>query len=315
MTYSFRFRCVLNDYARIAVSEARLVLREDGAVIVYISNEGDGPGPLTEADVLTIRGRGYDSLPSAREGCVEWVRNVNVGFAGAGIGADFSLREPFEESPVEPREVVNEQGERHMADDGEPIVYRTEPKPIFSRALPVGRRKGVHGSRLLEEIDFVAGRQVDFGAGLRIAYDLYSAAQGLTQPDAQLVMYVSAIEALIERPTRGSRAVDLIESLRAMTKASNLDGSERNSILSQMRDLRYKSIKATGRGLTRQLALSFEGQTSEQLFARSYDVRSLIVHGSEDRPPVEEVAGLASRLDLMVGRLIATVAVGREYHG
>ena len=136
----------------------------------------------------------------------------------------------------------------------------------------------------------------------RVAIDLFNAAFFETAADTRLLMYVMAIEALLELAPRPAESVALVEEFLGMVERSSLVQAERDSLSGPLRWLRRESIRSAGRGLVRERlgAATYDMRSADQFFVYCYELRSRIVHGGDIRKARDEAAAAAAQLELFV---------------
>lgn len=154
---------------------------------------------------------------------------------------------------------------------------------------------------------------VDYVASPReqVAYDMFAASFFLPSPDACFVTLMMAVEALIEQPSRSERAQQLVADLIERTKQAGLDDEETRSLVGAMGWLRRESIGQGGRRLARRLEpRTYGGEDPVQFFNRCYGIRSDLVHGSENRPPIQDVNARGAHLQAFVASPVERTALG-----
>ena len=142
----------------------------------------------------------------------------------------------------------------------------------------------------------------------RTAFDLFTAAQSIERSlDARFAMLFAAIESLLEPVECPKAVMDHIDTLMALTKSTDLDSFERDSILNAMHFMKQKSIRRNGRELvTKTLpGREYGGIPPEAYFLECYDMRNRLLHGAQPYPTREEVGKLVGGLTQMVGDLIS----------
>lgn len=326
MTWSFRLRFLLSDRQRITADrpdhEVVLQHAEVALVLRSLGRRDDGGGPsISESDELTLVGSGYASDEEATEAAATWQRQLTTALAANYIGANLGARSTQATLFTRHGQAWARQHFGIPADDPRPIVgdrlgvnvYETDTRPIFatSTARPIV-------TYLVERLDaaldaltaagYVASRQEQF------AYDMFAASFFLPSPDARFVTLVMAVEALIEQPPRSEQAQQLVADLIEETKQAGLAAEETQSLIGTMEWLKRESIGQGGRRLARRLApRTYGGANPVAFFNRCYEIRSALVHGSENRPSVHEVNIRAAQLENFVADLLSGPLLDRPW--
>jgi hypothetical protein len=140
-----------------------------------------------------------------------------------------------------------------------------------------------------------------------LAFDLYSASTFQPSADARFVMLVMAVETLLDPKPRPESSLAHVEHLIGLTEAADLPDSERASLLSSLKWLRFQSIGQAGKTLAATLGeRTYLDMTPPKFFAHCYDLRSRLVHGAALRPERREVDVAAAHLELFVSHVLSS---------
>lgn len=121
-----------------------------------------------------------------------------------------------------------------------------------------------------------------------LAFEMYSSSFFDASLRSRFVTLVTAVEALLERRERCTTVDRLVEQFKDSVQMSSIDEPTKTSIIGGLENLKRESITQAGRLLADRLIPdeTFDGQSSADLFAYCYSVRSQILHSGK----VEEVS-------------------------
>jgi hypothetical protein len=115
------------------------------------------------------------------------------------------------------------------------------------------------------------------------AIEIYNSSNYLNvvNQSARFILYMSAIEALIEQKKVSKRLESSLSSYINRIKHLIIDNEEKTSIIGSLNRLKKMSIKRSGKILVRALISSdkkYNGFSPEDFFSKAYDLRSNFVH-------------------------------------
>ena len=142
-----------------------------------------------------------------------------------------------------------------------------------------------------------------------VASEIYVSSFFDVSAHSRFITLVTAVEAILEQPKLSGEAVALVEEFKAKTQQSRIVKSEMDSIIGRLERLRYQSIKQSGRMLADHFIPSelFNGQSSADFFARSYDLRSQILHHGKITDEKVNIRDLANVMETFVAHLLIAV--------
>lgn len=317
--FSFRVRLSLLGGRQLPVTEPAYVL-ETGDTQVVLRSALPADAPLNEASIAAIRGSGYPTEHEAGSAGQHWRGVLERAFAATGIAADFgdrSLSSPsLGKALTEPFEA--EWGRLLLPDLPRMMVFPTHPEPVF---MGMSARGSVRGplEPLVAALTVARQTGVPVTPRERTAYTYYSAAVGETPTEAQFVLLMMALEALIDQHARAQDAVDFVDELISQARQSALDEATKQSLLGQLSRMGVQSIGEAGRELAATLGdRQYLEMPATRFFTRCYTLRSRLVHLDAPGPERREVETLLHPLRQFVGDLIAgpeCVAVVQRVQG
>src|SRR5690349_1973064 len=117
---------------------------------------------------------------------------------------------------------------------------------------------------------------------LYLAYSTFHTALGSKNPEIKYVMFVTAIEALIDAGHKSEPILKAIAALRQYVKQSEQFADVQNQLDTLLREDKKESITQLGMQLASQLKDTYSGKEPADYFKTVYTVRSRIVHGVHD---------------------------------
>lgn len=139
-----------------------------------------------------------------------------------------------------------------------------------------------------------------------IASEIYASSFFDVSAHSRFITLVTAVEALLEPIKHSGEVEALVEEFIAKTQQSTVDKLTRKSIIGSLNRIRYQSIRQAGRTLADRFIPSelFNGQSSAAFFARSYDLRSQILHHGTITDEKLNIRNLANIMETFVGHLL-----------
>lgn len=306
--WSFRFRFRLGNRVRIVSTSAEL-----RPPCTTIDPHGINLRPwlpdtatIGTTHDLVLRGDGYPSKVAAQEASRRWRSVLQVAFATAQIGADFGRR-VLDNSDSSPglEQLTAQMGQRYIRDRLGPIVFATEPRPIF-RDLSATGVAGRFEDHVLGALAVAAAQQVEADEKTRLAYDLFGASFSVDEPDARLMLLMMAVETLIDPKPRAGAVIGHVQRLIAITAQAEISAQEKDSITKSLGWLLRQSIGQAGRDLAATLGdRRYLDKSATKFFTDCYSVRSALAHGHLDRPHPTDVDRYAAHLEVFVSDLLA----------
>lgn len=282
------------------------ILSEDGPTKVQLEKALVLNDPKVAS--LILRGTGYSSSDEAHSAGRLWRQFLAMTLADGGVGVDLDpLPFPSHGNNARPR------------DPAAPGLY-VHPGGLHAHAI-----FGGHAARPMERVisDLATVREaVPKGfpnrPDLELAFRMVNLSWMLSNVDAQYILLVTAIEALIPdtRPVKTDAGIiAALDELAAYVKsADRFSGSTRQKLLSILADDKRQSVTEIGVNLARRIGhRTYDGLKPEEYFRRAYGIRSSLVHGGlkKDVPIDREMmAGDMQVLRRFVADLLA-VETGR----
>lgn len=269
---------------------------------------------VRDARNLVVVGRGYQSEEEARTQAAVWRDALEASFARLVVGADFGDRSPkgtYTDAGL--RWLEQQHARRVLNDEHGTMVYRSDPQPLFA-SMSTEYFVGKSSDLLIEAL----ADAVDAGASpspqQRLAYDLFSLSFFQTSGDARFITLMMAVETLLEPQPRSERPRAHVDELIRLTRASELEQPDIDSLVGSLRSLRDESIAAAGKRLASSLGdrrFMDGAEDPVTFFSRCYSLRSRLIHGAVPRPTRDEVDHRAASLEQFVGKLLSTQLTGQ----
>lgn len=258
---------------------------------------------------LRLIGLGYDSEEETRSAGERWAFVLRRALAGSWIGADFgeSGRKgglaPWLAKEVASDHAASGHGELKVNPLTEGLfIYRGSVVAAYFGMFAEGQvAASLEGLR-----DWAAAVDDTPDEKLKTAFELYTAAAGVeSEPSARLVLLTAAVEALATREPRAVPWPEAMNELQRVAAGLPFETADADRVRSALKDLRRESITQAGMRCVEGVDIGefSDGTSSPEIFKRAYRLRSKLLHGTPvDRP---EVSSIATKLHLLVGRLIA----------
>lgn len=289
-------------------NEATQTLDETDNRLVILRAEHSTEG-FTDADWFMLEGQGFASSDEAYAAGRRWRQLLSVAFAHAGFVV-------LLDSVV----LETQDGERERSLDAPGLRVVPQPENLGGLAarlrLAGGRMRGkvTRPLELFMLVDLPAAYEsVSDGLAPRVelAYTTFHAASAVDSSDVKYILFVTAIEALIDDDV--SKSEDIVQGLNLLRKHIKDDDAFAN-VRGDLRNLLKEDESESISQLGQQLASKLEGQYGEKnsadFFKQVYSARSGLVHGaleftgSRRRPTAEEIAQTLPELQRFVVDLI-----------
>lgn len=308
--FSFRYKVRLSWGSRLPFDEPEWSFPKSshGLRLVAVT-EGR---TLRESEWIVLRGDNYETEDAAAAAGVEVRQVVQRAFALLRLGADFGdhYRGGLRLADSFKKELEEKVGGPVLTDHPGLTTFPSQPRPHFfgfsarARADPpyseVERALTHPGARTpLSEMD-------------NLAHQLFGASFFVDEsPEARLLLLMASVESLLEFRPRSDGTQRLIRKWRDEAMASEIDVTERDSIIGQLGFMTQESIgQAAQRMVTAALAgRSYDDRAPAEFLRRVYDLRSRIAHPSAKPPDRQEVIIAIPQLQAMVGDLLAGLSM------
>jgi hypothetical protein len=292
--YSFRLHFRLPQQLAVGCAKSQWTLPPLGTNAELSLRSLKPDVPIEESKDLIVRGEGCASHITAME-AGETARNcLTLAFARTRIGADFGNRAA--------QGVILPAGLKMLEEQtGQRVLNDVHGLKAFESGSNTKFAAFSTDAIVVKNIDSIveALRLAEKDAGLvsethRLAYDLFSASFFQPSPDSRFLMLMMAIETLIDLSPRSEAVANHVRSLIHLTSESP-----------QLPRNDKAAIGQAGRGLVSSLGgINYQGDTPKELFTKSYDLRSKLVHGNKPRPTRGEVDNIAARVETLVADLL-----------
>jgi hypothetical protein len=306
MTYSFRngFRTAKDRRLFERVPEFELCRSEPGSTIsVLPANAALGSATLPDTTIYILQGCGYSGLPDALAAALVWRQHLVVACAGNGLPIDIGSLNEDKLEPHQfptwsiPDEILTRAGlhrdDRVLVDRIGLMIYeaQTETKFIFPDWPESVAACSL--DRINESISTIRQNPAHlqpWSEQLSLAYRLVHASLMANDPEARLILMVTAIEAVLpDRKNRSSEIIGLLDSMIAdVRKHPGIGDEVKTNVVSLLHEDKNESISRLGRQLAAKLPNEYDGQSGEQYFRHVYGLRSRLVHGHLDRLSADE---------------------------
>jgi len=309
--HKFRLVFSLVESTYIDTDDISINLRSDaGSCAVTSYNEKK----INESSKLIVGGTGFNSVHEAyskgqtimnilRLYSVVQRTGVNLGnnMVNGGI-SDYFKDTIYKETGIV---ALNEINGLMACEDAEHIKVAS-----VSLGNDIILYKSLDGFKKIIESNY--DKTLDFSDKLVNAIDFYNLAMFITTPRLKFLLFVIAIEALIEKKRRTSVEIEHVAALIKLTKDNlALSIPERSSMLGSLKDLKNQSISQSGRELVENILGEkiYSSKPASQFLTQCYSLRSSLVHnGTWD----EKNNALAYELERMVVDLL--IAKVKEEH-
>ena len=233
---------------------------------------------FTDTDSLVVRGVGYGSSDEAYNAGRLWRQYLAMAFGKGHVGADLDPL-PYPGRGVRDR----------PADSAAPglVVYPATDFRFESLARAEVLRPIEHFLTDLARVREWAPEGFSERPDLELALRMFHISLMVSNVDAQYILLVSAVEALIpdERPLKAdAKFVTAMNELTEIVREPNrFDGDVRDKILNAFKSAKHESIGALGAAIARKcIGTTYDGLQPDVYFRRVYGLRSSLVHGGLD---------------------------------
>ena len=313
-TIRIRFRIASSD--RIGFDETEVAFTPNAGPQVILKS-GEKDKPIRQSDWLILCSGGWGSREAADAAAEPLKDALRTALACHDMGADLGGRSPqgrFTPAGLKWLE-AQKTGRLTLNDIHGHMVFPTEPRPAFARMGPASLSRIVQNDCWKKTFLFALESRVALSDSERTAFDLFSGAQAARDlADARFILLFAAIETLLEKTPHPQAVVDHVDRLIALTRATDLDKADKDSLLGSLNWLYSYSIRRSGRCFVRERLADrrYQDRPAEDVFEACYDLRNSLLHGRQPFPTREEVCALAGPLDQMVSHLLAGPILGSD---
>lgn len=296
-TYGFRIRFLLSKGQCINCDSGSLDLNlpKSGASITI---RAVGAKSISDTDNIAIVGIGFTTKAQATECGEKLKRAVLLVGASLRIGIDPGK----DQSRGGLGKVVRDMG-RHkglnIINDIHGLCVYDEDLPVSFCSVKGDVIMGTQADRFAQELTSTYFRNPMLSDKQVLSLELYNSSHFESSLRARFLSLVTAVEALVSRPTVSDDVVMHLDKLMDITSRSTLDEKQKYSINNGLGNIKQESISKACRSLVNQLL----GNESEDQFKRAYKVRAKILHTGLE-PSGVALRSLVPQLDELVSKLI-----------
>jgi hypothetical protein len=295
-TFDFRIRFALPPDYSIGFKDASVIVFEAPSGETIRLKAGRQDQPIQKHRVAALIGGPYPSADAARGAAEQTKRALTIWAVTSKVGIDFG------DGHV--RSAITDQGKRICEDSlGRPIrndihgidIYESNPGLLFvSIEAKAHLRKG--GEAFLNTFRSALDSTEPIEERLQLAMELYCSSFFDVTPRSRFLTLVTALEALLEKPSRSKLAVQLVEALQAKVAASAISTEEKDSIRGSLERLKNESIGRAGKAMAQALLgkQEYGGVEAPAFFTFCYNLRSQIVHQGRPDDPATDVLSAAN---------------------
>lgn len=262
-------------------------------------------GPLRDARYLVLLAKGFDTEARART-FGDRVRHALLNASVVTkIGVDVGEDKATSRAAPRVKDAILEKHGVSLLDNVHGLMlYPDTPTPRVLSAEGTGT---VHVSpdTFLGALAQAFDDEVAVPKELEVPIELYCASCMEPSPVAQLILAVSAIEAVLgdesERPSRPSVELELLALARQTVEQAKADRNSRNAVLGSLDKLGKAGVRRAGRKFVN-THLPGEGATCIEV----YDYRGRIAHRHK-RPDRAQAAAMAHTAQRLASELIASL--------
>lgn len=239
----------------------------------------DAPS-ISDARELVLSSRGFDTEAAATQGAIHAKGAVLWAAAKLGIGIDVGRDTPIGVATQYYKDQFAAAHGKVLLNDVHGItVYNDSIGSVFG-SMSANPSFGKSGDAFATTIAEAVNKNILLSAKEFIAFELYSHAQFERAQRTRLVLYVAAIESLLETNPRETKALAHVNHVIALTAAADIEPNEKRALLTSLEWLRSKSIGHSARALIRELVDEdiYGGKKAAAFFTDCYRMRSRIVH-------------------------------------
>src|SRR5258708_2705228 len=164
------------------------------------------------------------------------------------------------------------------------MTYPSDPKPIFVAWDNWNASRGIDLGDFEKEFSAMIDQGYRLTERDQIAFSLFNTSFFQPIPDSRFLLLMTSIEVLIDPQPKSREAIEKVDDFIDQVNSSALDKTEKQSLVGSLRWLRDESINQAGKRLAEERlgGKIYEGKAAKKFFTEVYDIRSRLVHGSED---------------------------------
>jgi Apea-like HEPN len=307
-TYAFRIRVNRSPSVTFNSALTRIDFPADqaGIALSLRASSPDRDKSIHDADRWVLIGEGYSSENAAWDAGRLFQDAFILALAKAKVGIDIGVQGPKSGLTKQGEELFSAQyGRRTLSDYHGLAVYQLEPAPQFltlNATGVVGRNLSVFEQYFSNFIT----QPPQLGDRERIALHLFHASF-FQPPDTRFLLLIMTIEALIvPAQAKSAAAVTYVEHFIATINASELEQSEKASLVGSLRHLKNQSISQSGKRLAKATlgTKTYQGKTPDKFFEQAYDIRSTLVHGTASKTTFDAISNIVGDLEGFVCDLL-----------
>lgn len=219
-------------------------------------------------------------------------RGIDVGKEKTLTGAGQVLKDEFKKRGYQLIDDVH--GLSIYRDDIETKVITAHPPSILVAFSP---------DRFLTEIERAYELSPHLTQKAKIAFDLHNSSYFEASPNARFLTLISVVEVLSITEDLSHEVITLIDEFIRIAKGSSLSSDEKSNLISRIGGLKKQSVSSSARSLVNQ----YLGDEHASFFAKTYDIRSGLLHDGVLRCNEQEFRSMLNSLTTMVSDLLIKV--------
>lgn len=305
--FSFRIRFDRSPTDRIGIAAPMDGLSDAGVGYGAVEIRSAVAGKtIEEAERISVCCSGFQTEQEAEELGRAAMQSLLIALARQRVGADFGARAPF--SVITPEGLAHltaRYGRRCLQDIHGVMTFETAPEPLFIWQRATLERT-VQAEELKRDFSALLERRPALSTRELLAHDLFNASFFEPSPDARFLLLMMAIESLLEPAARDAAAQTVIDQLIDAVENSDVDKTQKDSLLGSIRHMRSESISQAGRRIAaeRIAGRAYRGLSPPKYFTSCYQLRSRLVHGSDPYPTADDVREECEVLEVFVSDLL-----------
>jgi len=297
-SFGFRLRFLFEKGRRLNYDgkSLKIQLSETGPSVILKSAIGK---KISETENLAVFGSGFHSEGKAKECGVRLKGALLVIGAKLQRGIDTGEDEVVMGLGKDVKKKAKEQG-FNVLDDIHGLCTFSEQLPVkvlsgFPPSLIVSSSEKI----FVDELITVYGVNPSLSEKQILALDLYNLSRFESSLRARFVTLITAVEALSTRGKRTEPELAYLNILIELTKRTDLDSSQKKSLLESLTNLKQEGIAKA----CRKLVESRLNNVAVKSFQDYYEIRSKILHSGKT-PEGVSLGSVTKGLDKLVSDLL-----------
>jgi len=286
-------------------AEELLVLQEPDGRRLRLRSGALGR-PLKERSLAAVVGGSYPSEKEASEAAARAKHALLMWSVRQGIGIDLG--------DGQARSIITNAGlKMFQARLERPVrnailgidVYEHQDNLVFAE-LKAGLSLGKGSEVFVEQVAEAFRHPLTLTEKQVLAAEIYGASFFDESVRSRLITLVTAVEALLERADRCSKAQTLVTNMVDMVRKAEIPESSERAMRGSLQWLKKDSIGETGRALAKRLLgqQRYHGMDASAFFTHCYNLRSQILHSGKPDNQGVDVAAVSNECQKFVSDLL-----------